>query len=256
MGMLDGRVAIVTGASSGVGRACALRFAEEGAVVVACARRLNLLEELAAEAGSKGGEVVPLACDVGEEADIASVVDTAAERFGRIDILANIAQGFIPDTDTTSGTLMNTTPESLLDMFRTGPVQSMLFMQKCFPHMKEQGYGRIVNTSSHAYLLGAPGLVAYGIAKAGTAALTRHASKDWGQYGIVTNTFFPMVVNPRWEEANPEAAARMPAMIPVRRMGTAYDDLSPVIAFFVSEGAGYLNGQSIAIDGGMQLLFP
>src|SRR5258708_40156683 len=109
MGIVGGRGAIGTGARSGIGRAGALRMAEEGATVVACARRMNLLEELAEEAKSKGGEVLALTCDVGEESDIANVVDTAAERFGRIDILANIAQGFLPDTDTTSGTMMNTT---------------------------------------------------------------------------------------------------------------------------------------------------
>jgi NAD(P)-dependent dehydrogenase (short-subunit alcohol dehydrogenase family) len=152
--------------------------------------------------------------------------------------------------------MMNTTTESLLDSFRTGPLQSMLFMQKCFPHMKEQGYGRIVNTSSHAYLAGAPGLVAYGIAKAAVAALTRHASQDWGQYGIVTNTFFPLVVNPKWEASHPDMVDVITQRIPVRRHGTPYEDLSPVIAFLVSESAGYLNGQSLAIDGGFQLLFP
>jgi NAD(P)-dependent dehydrogenase (short-subunit alcohol dehydrogenase family) len=117
--------------------------------------------------------------------------------------------------------------------------------------MKEQRYGRIINTSSGAWLLGSPDYVAYGMAKAAVEALTRHASQDWGKYGIVTNTIYPIVQNPEHEKEHPEMAKALAQRIPVRRHGTAYDDLSPVVAFLVSEGAGYVNGQSIGINGGM-----
>src|SRR5438477_12042807 len=93
MGILEGRVAIVTGASSGIGGAGAIRFAEEGAAVVGCARRLDKLQEMVREVEARGGKAVAVACDVAREEDIDTVVTTTAQHFGRIDILANIAQG-------------------------------------------------------------------------------------------------------------------------------------------------------------------
>ena len=251
MGILEGRVAVVTGASSGIGRACAVRFAEEGAAVVASARRANLLDELVDEITSKGGRAIAVVCDVMNEDEIINVVDTAGERFGRIDILGNFAQAFYPYRAIDHANLMSTTPQNALNQFVGGPLQFMLFMQKCFPYMKAQGYGRIVNTSSGAWLLGTPDYVAYGMAKAAVDALTRHASQDWGQYGITTNTIYPVVRNLDHEREHPEMAKALPQRIPLKRHGTPYDDLSPIVTFLVSEGSGYLNGQSFGINGGL-----
>jgi 3-oxoacyl-[acyl-carrier protein] reductase len=242
MGILEGRVAIVTGASSGIGRGAALRMAEEGAAVVACARRLDRLEELVREVEAKGGTAVAVACDVANEDDITHVVSTTAARFGRIDILANIAQGVMGE-----GTLlMDATPQRALDAYVTGPLQSLLFMQGCFPYMKEQEYGRIVNTSSHAAVLGSPGYTSYAMAKGAVHSLTRIASQEWGRYGIVTNTIFPAI------HSHPERPpnSRVLDGHPLGRVGTPYEDASPIIAFLASERAGYLNGQAIPIDGG------
>jgi NAD(P)-dependent dehydrogenase (short-subunit alcohol dehydrogenase family) len=252
--MLKGRVAIVTGASSGIGRGCALRFAEEGATVVVCSRRIDKLRELVAQVGSKGGKAFAVACDVAKEEDIERVVSTAAERFGRIDILANIAQGGI-DEDHNVG-VADTKPQLLLDFIKTGPLQYLLFMQKCFPYMKEQQYGRIINTGSHATVLGAQGDLAYVMAKGAVMALTRSASQEWGQFGIVTNTIMPIILTEAWEYHEPSRKSKefLPGMIPVRRLGTPYEDLSPIVTFLASEGAGYLNGQVIMIDGGWRLI--
>jgi NAD(P)-dependent dehydrogenase (short-subunit alcohol dehydrogenase family) len=242
MGILDGRVAIVTGATSGIGRGAALRMAEEGAAVVGCGRRAEKLDEFVRDAESRGGTAVGVRCDVSNESDIARVVETAAERFGRIDILANIAQG-----EMRKGTaLIDATPQAALDVYLTGPVQSMLFMQRCFPHMKEQGYGRIINTSSHISVLGLPGYAAYGMAKGAVHSLTRVASQEWGQYGIVTNTIYPAIHSDPERPPHPGLVAGHP----LGRAGTPYEDAAPIIAFLASEGAGYLNGQAIPIDGG------
>jgi len=250
MGILEGRVAIVTGASSGVGRGCARRFAEEGAAVVACARRLENLQTLVQEVEAKGGKALAVTCDVAEEADITRVVDAAIERFGRIDILANIAQGGMED----HVGLLKTTPEGLLDAYVTGPLQSLLFMQKCFPHMRRQRYGRIINTSSLIALDGSPGFAPYAMAKGAIMALTRNASQEWAQFGITTNTFLPIVSTERSIERNAGKEDPVTARIPGRRLGTAYDDCSPVLAFLASEAAGYVNGQAIGIDGGLRLI--
>ena len=256
MGILDGRVAIVTGASSGIGHACARRFAEEGAMVVACARRLDLLEELAGDIKASGGQAIAVQCDVESEAQITGVVEAAANLSGRIDILCNFAQGYIPFRKEDPRGLIDTTPDYVMKQFITGTLQSMLFMQKCFPYMKQQHYGRIINTASPAWIDGAPDHAAYGISKAATSALTRHASQDWGKYGIVTNTIFPLVQSPDYEREHPGFGEFLANEIPVKRYGTAYQDLSPVVTFLVSEDAGYVNGQSISISGGLCLLYP
>jgi NAD(P)-dependent dehydrogenase (short-subunit alcohol dehydrogenase family) len=247
MGILEGRVAIVTGASSGVGRGAALRMAEEGATVVGCARRLDRLEEFVREAEAKGGKALAIQFDAAIDDDIKRVVSTTAETFGRIDILANIAQG-----EMGKGTpLIEATRQGALDVYITGPVQYMRFMQECFPYMKEQGYGRIINTASSSSLLGLPGYAAYELAKEAAMALTRIASQEWGHYGIVTNTILPSI------HSHPDQPPH-PGLLqghPLGRAGLPYEDAGPIIAFLASEGAGYLNGQPISIDGGRALLF-
>jgi NAD(P)-dependent dehydrogenase (short-subunit alcohol dehydrogenase family) len=145
--------------------------------------------------------------------------------------------------------------ERVLEFFVGGPLQSLQFMQKCFPHMKKQGYGRIINTASHA-ALGADGFAAYAIAKGAVMSLTRSASKEWGQFGIVTNTIMPNVLTEAWDRSERVSGYKetMAPMVPVRYLGTPYDDLAPVIVFLASEQAGYVNGQVVAVDGGMGLI--
>ncbi|HJT96253.1 MAG TPA: SDR family oxidoreductase [Mycobacterium sp.] len=251
MGKLEGRVAIVTGASSGIGRACAVRFAEEGATVVVCARRTESLKGLVWEIEATGGQALAVTCDVTKPTDISHVVSTAIGTFGAVDILANIAQGGIEDLSD----IADTTAERAQYAYDSGPLQSMLFMQECFKYMRTQRYGRIINTASPAAVTGFPGLAAYAMAKGAVMALTRSASQEWGQFGIVTNTFLPWVRTETFDQT--ELAKSLPTMeasSPLRRMGTAYEDCTPVLAFLASEEARYINGQAIAVDGGRRLI--
>jgi 3-oxoacyl-[acyl-carrier protein] reductase len=251
-GILAGRVAIVTGASSGIGRACAVRFADEGARVVGCARRLPELHEMVSEVEASGGEAIAVGCDVASEEAIDRVVATAIERYGKIDILANIAQGGLGEhTD-----LLGATRGQALDSFITGPLQTLVFMQKCFPHMKAARYGRIINTSSITAIAGTPGFTCYVMAKGAMLALTRNASQEWAEFGIVTNTILPVIRTEQWD-STPEltkAADSLAAGSPLRRIGAPDADCAPVVAFLASEAAGYLNGQAIGVDGGMRLI--
>src|SRR5690349_499146 len=132
MGTLEGRVAIVTGASSGIGRACALRFAEEGAAVVGFDRLGDRLREVIAEIETKGGVGEAVVGDVARDDDIDGAVATAAGRFGKIDILCNFAHGRLGEP----GPLIDLTRERTFEHFSTGPYQSLRFMQRCFPYMK------------------------------------------------------------------------------------------------------------------------
>jgi 3-oxoacyl-[acyl-carrier protein] reductase len=248
MGQLSERVAIVTGAASGVGRGCARRFADEGAAVVLADIQGELVRELAEEITTGGGKAVAVTCDVAKENEIDQVVGVAIESFGQIDILANIAQGAMGEMRY----LEETKPEDTIASFVTGPIQTMLFMQKCLPHMKERHYGRIINTASHAAIAGIPGFTPYEMAKGAIMALTRNASQEWGKYGIVTNTFLPVIRTSAYDlsEQGRAAAKTLAEQIPTGRFGTAYEDCAPMLVFLASEGAGYINGQAIGIDGG------
>jgi 3-oxoacyl-[acyl-carrier protein] reductase len=211
-----------------------------------------MLEDLVRDIEAKGGRAVAVGCDVASQADIDKVVTTAVERFGRIDILANIAQGGITDT----APLDAITAEEAMSAFVTGPLQSLRFMQQCLPHMRQRGYGRIINTASHAALVGEPGRAPYEMAKGAIMALTRVASREWGRYGITVNTFLPVVRTPAFDadEHGRAGAAIVEQQSPVGRFGTPYEDCAPVVAFLASEAAGYINGQAVGVDGGLTLI--
>lgn len=248
MGILKGKTAIITGASSGVGYGCALRFAEEGANVVACARRMENLEKLCAEASGLEGKIISQRCDISVEADLDAAVQKAVDTFGTVHILANIAQGGLG----MSSPLSETTVDECMTYYMTGPIASMKLMQKCFPYMKAQHYGRIINCSSEAASKALNGFTAYGMCKAAVEALTRNAAQEWAQYGITTNVFMPFIKTENTEksERGRKMAERVAAFNQTRRFGTAYEDCSPMVAFLVSEGAGYINGEAINISGG------
>ena len=218
MNALANRVAIVTGAAGGIGRACAIRFAEEGATVVLADVNEDGLNAVVEEVRSSGGKAVGVRCDISSEPDIEAVVSAAAA-FGQVDILANIAQGGMAE----HAYLEETTREGMRLAFDTGPLQSLLFMQQCLPYMKARRYGRIINTGSHSALVGAPGFAPYEIAKGGIMALTRNASQEWAKYGIVTNTFLPVIRTSAYDlsEQGKLAAKRFESEIPGGRFGNA-----------------------------------
>lgn len=172
MGILDDKVVLVTGASSGIGREAAKYMAREGASIVACARRKELLDQLASEIAEHGGQALAVQCDLSSDDDIANVVNAAIGEFGRIDALANIGQGALDRQQS----ITEATYESALEFFVTGPMATLRFMQKCMPHMQKQGRGNIVNCASHTALMGLPGFATYAMAKEGIRALTRSAA--------------------------------------------------------------------------------
>ena len=257
MGILEGRTAIVIGASSGVGYGAALRFAQEGANVVAGARRLGNLERLRDDAAKRGfpGEVVPVACDIEKEEDLDGILEACIGRFGQVDILACIAQGSLGDMHS----FEETTFENLMAFYRTGPGYTLQMIQKCLPHMKEKGYGRILTCASGAGERYTPHSCAYGMAKAAIINMTQVCAQELGKYDITTNCFLPVITNDYFEQGSNDAAIPvevMKVLSPVGKLGGAYQDGSPMLAFLASEDAGYVNGQIISICGGISYTSP
>lgn len=252
MGQLDERVAIITGAAGGIGSATALRFAEEGARLVLADVNADRLDVVRRDVISRGAEVVTVTGSVANESHIDDVIAAATSTFGRIDVLANIAQGGMDEHTY----LRETTAGAAERAYRTGPLQSLLFMQKALPFMQEQRYGRIINTASASAVFGIPGYTAYEMAKGAVMALTRTASQEWAQYGITTNVFLPVISTPAHllTEQSRAAVDSNAERNPTRRFGTPYEDCAPLLVFLASDGAGYVNGQAIGVDGGMFLL--
>lgn len=252
MGILEGRKAIIAGASSGVGYGAALRFAEEGADVIAGARRMDKLGDLAQEAQDRGfsGTITPVSCDISKDEDLDRLVQTCVDLYGQIDILACIAQGGLFDQHG----FLDTTPENALLFFEQGPLYTLKLVQKCFPYMKEKHYGKILLCGSGAGMTYVEHATSYSMAKAAVISLSRTISHELGPYGITTNCFLPVSQSDAFSDPDSPGGKKYLAMmedsIPIHHFGTPYEDVSPMLAFLASDKAGYINGQTISICGG------
>lgn len=246
------RVAIVTGASSGIGRASALALASEGAAVVLVGRDAGALGEVAAACEAAGGAGLPVALDVTGEGAPAAIVGAAVEGLGGIDVLVNAA-GIIASgaTESTSDALW----DGMMDLNVRAP---MRLMRAAFPHLAARR-GAVVNVSSVTGLRAFPGLAAYCASKAALDQLTRAAALDWAPHGVRVNAVNPGVVVTNlhrrggMDEARyAEFLARARQTHPLGRPGTA-EEVAALIAFLASSKAGWITGETIAIDGGRQL---
>jgi NAD(P)-dependent dehydrogenase (short-subunit alcohol dehydrogenase family) len=242
-GDFAGRVAIVTGAARGLGRAVAARLHERGASVVVNVRDAARAEQVAREIGDRARAVPG---DVAAPAGPESIVRQALELFGRIDILINNAA--LPLT-TRFERITADEWRRALEVNLTAP---FLLMQAVLPTMKARGYGRIVNISSTAgRMVSTLGGAHYTASKTGLLGLTRAAAKELGRYGITVNAVCPGMIDTELtrESASSEVLEGLAKGFPVPRLGTALE-VADLICFAASENAGYITGASLDINGG------
>lgn len=251
---LTNRIALVTGASRGIGAATAEVLAARGAKVAVSARTVSDLEQVAATIKRAGGEALAIPCDVLDQAQVEAMVSKVVDTWGRLDILVNNAGLGTPTMP------VEAIPPADWDATVALNLKSaFLCVRAAVPVMKRQQYGRIVSVSSFAgrnfSRISGPH---YSAAKAGILALTKHMAVELGPFGIGVNSVAPSIVltarvKGKWDARSAEEQERVLAGIPLRRLAQP-SEVATVIAFLASDDASYVNGVCIDINGGSYMV--
>jgi 3-oxoacyl-[acyl-carrier protein] reductase len=242
---LKGQVALVTGASRGIGRAIAERLAACGAAVAGVARSLDGLQDTLQAIRSAGGTAEGFAGSVAQAADVQRIVEQVEAKFQKVHVLVNNA-GITRD-----GLMLRMEDDAWRDVIETNLTGTFLFCRAVGLLMMRQRYGRIINITSVSGLMGNPGQANYSASKAGVIGLTKTVARELASRNITVNAVAPGFITTDMTDALPEKIkAEVKERVPVRRLGSP-DDIADLVCYLAGPGAGYLTGQVIAVDGGM-----
>jgi 3-oxoacyl-[acyl-carrier protein] reductase len=242
---LSGQVAIVTGASQGLGRSCAEALAASGATVALVARSADKLDEVAAGIRAAGGTAEVFPCDVMKAEDVQGVVETVVEKLGRLDILVNNA-GVTRDT-----LLPRMSDEEWDQVLATNLRGPFLFMRAASRPMMQQRYGRIVNVASVSGLIGNPGQANYSASKAGLVGLTKTVAKELAGRKITVNAVAPgFIASDMTAALGPVVLDEVKKRVPAKRLGEAWE-IAEAVLFLVAPSSGYITAQTLVVDGGL-----
>jgi 3-oxoacyl-[acyl-carrier protein] reductase len=247
--MLEGRVAVVTGASRGIGKAVAARLAEGGADVALIARGLEGVEAAAAEARARapGRRIVSRACDVASSKDVAAMIGALEEELGRIDILVNNA-GITRDN-----LLLRMSEEEWDDVMQTNLKGLFNLSKAAARHMLRNRWGRIINITSIVGLIGNAGQTNYAASKGGVIAFTFSLARELASRGITVNAVAPGLIETDMTAAMPDEARKaFTERIPLGRLGKP-EDVAEIVMFLASPSASYITGEVVRVDGGLAI---
>jgi NAD(P)-dependent dehydrogenase (short-subunit alcohol dehydrogenase family) len=248
---LQSKVAIITGAGQGIGEAIAVAYARAGARVVITGRTLSKLEAVAERIKADSGEVLALEALAGNRDHAERTLREAVARWGRVDVLVNNAHtftDFLPIEDPRM-------EEHILTDMQSAFLGSLQLMQRCFPYMRDQGGGSIINTGSSYGLRCEPGFLAYASSKESIRVLTRTAAKEWGKYKIRVNTILPSALTPKsiWYLKESNTYDLELSKVALGQFGTS-DDIAPTALYLASDESSFITGQTIGVDGGSTML--
>lgn len=247
MNRFEGRVALITGASRGIGEAVARRLASEGATVLATARSRPSLDRVVAEISSSGGRSHAIVLDVSEAASIDAAVKSALEEHGQIDVLVNNA-GLTEDN-----LVLRMSRESWDRVLTTNLTGAFLLTQAVVKSMVRRRYGRIVNVTSIVGLMGNAGQTNYASAKAGLVGLTKSVARELGSRNVTCNAVAPgFIATAMTDRVNDDARTTLTDQIPLGRVGRP-EDVAAAVAFLASEEAGYVTGAVLNVSGGLYM---
>jgi 3-oxoacyl-[acyl-carrier protein] reductase len=242
---LSGRVAFVTGASQGIGRACALKLATEGATVAVAARNQDKLNELVSEIIATGGKASAFTLDVTDEEQVKSAIKSAIAQFGKIDVLVNNA-GITRDQ-----LIMRMKRADWDAVLQTNLTSAYLCIQQVTSPMLKQRWGRIINITSVFGQMGQAGQANYAASKAGLIGLTMAVARELGSRNITCNAVAPGFIETAMTEAlGDEFKQNAAKQIPLGRVGTP-GDVAGAVAFLASDAAAYITGHVLNVNGGL-----
>jgi NAD(P)-dependent dehydrogenase (short-subunit alcohol dehydrogenase family) len=250
MNRLEGKVGIVTGGASGIGRATCLAFAREGARVVVADINGPGAEEVAKEIEAAGGEAIAVTADLGSAEDMRRMVETTVTEFGRLDVLDNNASLLGPAAHAVDKDVVNIDPDAWDRVMAINLRGPYLGCKYAVPVMVESGGGSIINISSTSSLSGYPVSHAYGSSKAGVNALTFHVAVTYGKQGIRCNAVAPgPVQTPAWGDVTPEHIALLERNLLTPYIGKP-EHIAETVVFLASDESAYITGQVLRVDGG------